>query len=188
MSKYLIVYGTKEGQTAKIADKIGQTIRDRGFQTDLYDARSVPKSIRVNEYKGALIGSSIHMLRWSKPTIKFVRRHKSDLEKIPSAFFSVSMTTASANAEERAKIHPFVDKFIQKSGWRPKTVVNFAGALSFTKYGWFIKRFMVKIAEIQEGSRPNTSKDIEYTDWEAVTKFANEFIDQVEGNPSAASK
>jgi menaquinone-dependent protoporphyrinogen oxidase len=74
MSKYLIVHGTKEGQTAKIANKIVDFVRQHGLQADIYDARKVPATFQFDEYTGALIGSSIHMFQWSSPTIRFVRR------------------------------------------------------------------------------------------------------------------
>src|SRR5437762_3287184 len=126
MSNYLIAYGTKEGQTAKIANKIGEIIRQRGFQTEIYDAAKLPSNFRFDGYNGALVGSSIHMLQWSSPALQFARRHKTQLDKVPSAFFSVSMTAASATQEERSKLDPYVQKFFNKSGWHPTTNVNFA--------------------------------------------------------------
>jgi len=46
--------------------------------------------------------------------------------------------------------------------------------------------FMAKIAEKEGGSRLDTSKDIEHTDWEEVTKFATDFINQIESDPACA--
>ena len=186
MAKYLVVYGTKEGQTAKIADKIGQVIREHGFEPDLYDASKVPSTLSINDYCGVIIGSSIHILHWSNPAIRFAKRYKTSLDKIPSAFFSVSMTMASKKEEERAKLDPYVEDFFKKSGWHPKMTANFAGAMAYTKYGWFTKWLMQKIAK-SKGEIDDvidTSKDCEYTDWNQVSKFANEFVDQVQNNPA----
>jgi menaquinone-dependent protoporphyrinogen oxidase len=188
MSKYLIVYGTKEGQTAKIADKIGEVIRQRGYQTDIYDARKIPTTFQFDGYTAALVGSSIHMMKWSAPVLQFVRRYKFQLEKVPSAFFSVSMTAASATQEERSKLEPYVQKFFDKSGWRPSTVGNFAGSLAYTKYGFFTRWVMQRIAQSKgESSNTDTSHDIEFTDWEQVSKFANDFVTQVEAKSTPAT-
>jgi len=188
MSRYLIVYGTKEGQTAKIADKIGEVIRERGFEADIYDARKLPPTFQFDGYKGALVGSSIHMLQWSSPALRFVRRYKNQLDKIPSAFFSVSMTAASATPEERSKLDPYVQKFFNKSGWHPKVVGNFAGSLAYTKYGFFTRWLMQRIARSKgESADTDTSHDVEFTDWEQVTKFADDFINQVENQPAPAA-
>ena len=186
MSKYLIVYGTKEGQTAKIANKIGDVVRERGFQVDIYDARKVPSTFQFDGYTGALVGSSIHMLQWSSPAIRFARRYKHQLDKIPSAFFSVSLTAAGATAEERAKLDPYVQKFIDKSGWHPQTVENFAGSLAYTKYGFFTRWLMQRIAQ-SKGESAETSHDVEYTDWDQVRKFAEGFMDQTKSQPVAAT-
>ena len=186
MSKYLILYGTKEGQTAKIADKIGEVVRHRGFQADIYDARKVPTTFQFDGYTGALVGSSIHMLQWSSPTIQFVRRYKTQLDKVPSAFFSVSMTAAGATPEERSKLDPYVQKFFDKSGWRPITVENFAGSLAYTKYGFFTRWLMQRIAR-SKGETTDTSHDVEFTDWEQVTKFADDFINKTENKATAGA-
>jgi menaquinone-dependent protoporphyrinogen IX oxidase len=50
---------------------------------------------------------------------QFVRRYKTLLDKIPSAFFSVSLTAASSTSDKRSKIEPCVQKFFTKSGWHP---------------------------------------------------------------------
>src|SRR5579862_5951610 len=167
MAKYLIVYGTKEGQTAKIANRMSQIIKERGYQVDLHDARQVPKTLKLEDYGGILIGSSMHMLQWSKDVTRFARWNSAVLNKNPSAFFSVSMTMASKTPEERAKLTPYVDKFFAKTGWHPKTVGNFAGSFAYSKYGYFTKWLMVRIARSKgETEKTDTSKDIEYTDWE----------------------
>lgn len=185
MSKYLIIYGTKEGQTAKIADKIGEVVRQRGFQADVYDARKVPTKFQIDGYTAALVGSSIHMLQWSSPALQFVRRYKTQLDKVPSAFFSVSMTAASTTPEERSKLDPYVQKFFNKTGWNPKMVGNFAGSLAYTKYGFFTRWLMLRIAR-SKGESSDTSHDVEFTDWEQVTKFAEDFISSVENKPAPA--
>jgi menaquinone-dependent protoporphyrinogen oxidase len=187
MSKYLIVYGTKEGQTAKIADKIGEVIRQHGLQADIYDARKVPTAFQFDGYTGALIGSSIHMSQWSSPALQFVRRYKIQLDKVPSAFFSVSMTAASPTPEERAKLNPYVQKFFDKSGWHPETVGNLAGSLTYTKYGFFTRWLMHRIARSKgEGADTDTSHDIEFTDWEHVTRFADDFVNEAENKLAPA--
>lgn len=185
MSKCLIVYGTKEGQTAKIANKIGDIIQQRGSQVDVYDARNVPNTFRLQDYSAVLIGSSIHMGQWSGPVLKFVQRYRESLSSTPSAFFSVSMASASATPEERAKLDPYVERFFNKGGWHPKTVENFAGALAYTKYGFFTKWIMQRISKAH-GESTDTSRDIEFTDWEQVSKFAQEFVEGAEAKSGTA--
>src|SRR5262249_4218420 len=53
----------------------------------------------------------------------------------------------------------------------PKVVGMFAGALMYTRYGW-IKRHIMRSIEAKEGRDVDTSRDYEYTDWDAVDEFA----------------
>jgi menaquinone-dependent protoporphyrinogen oxidase len=179
MSKYLIIYGTREGQTAKIAEAIGDVVRQHGKQIDIYDAKKVPTTFQFEGYNGTLIGSSIHAGQWSSPAIHFARRYKTQLDKIPSAFFSVSMTAGSPNPDERAKLEPYVQKVFIKSGWHPETVENFAGSLAYTKYGYFTRWLMQCIAR-SHGQSADTSHDVEFTNWDQVRNFAEDFVKLVE--------
>jgi menaquinone-dependent protoporphyrinogen oxidase len=185
MSKYLIVYGTKEGQTAKISDRIGEIVRQRGHKVDIHDARKIPSTFKFEGYSGAIIGSSIHMGQYSSPVIQFAKQYKSQLEGVPSTFFSVSMQAASATPEQRAQLDPWIQKFLNKCGWHPKTYESFAGRLAYTQYGWFTKWLIKTINRSKDPEHAgDTSHDIEYTNWDQVTKFANDFIDSTQNTPN----
>lgn len=58
-----------------------------------------------------------------------------------------------------------------------------AGTLRYTRYGFF-KRFLMKQINKREGGDTDTSRDYEYTDWDAVTAFANEFLGRLEAVPA----
>ena len=183
MSKYLIVYGTKEGQTARISDRIGGVFRQRGHSADIYDARKIPAGFKFEGYSGAVIGSSVHMGQYSSPVQQFVKRYKAQLDRVPSTFFSVSMQAASPTPEERTKLDPWIQKFLDKCDWHPKSQESFAGRLAYTQYGWFTKWIMKMINRSKDPEHAgDTSHDIEYTNWDQVTKFANDFVDRTQGN------
>ena len=177
MCKFLIVYGTKESQTAKIAERIGEVMRQNGCHADIRDANQIGADFPVEGYTGILVGASIHMGRWSSAACRFVRRYKSHLETVPSAFFSVSLSDASTTPKERSAFGRYIENFFNDSGWQPKVVGRFAGALAYTRYG-FCTRFLMKRIAQSNGKSTDTSRDHEYTDWDEVTKFAKDFIDR----------
>jgi len=186
MSKYLIVYGTQEGQAAKIANSIAETIRQRGSEVDVFDARKVPSGLRFKEYGGVIIGSSVHALHWSNHAIKFAKQYQDQMKGISSAFFSVSMTSASPTPEQRARLDPLVEKFFSKAGWHPDSVGNFAGALAYSKYG-FLTRWLMQTIARANGESTDTSHDIEYTNWEQVALFANKFVEKAKGKTAVVA-
>ena len=182
MAKYLIVYGTKEGQTAKVAQHIADVIKQEGRTTDMYDVRKAPASLTIDGYTGVLIGSSIHYGQWSSDVRTFVRNNKSHIEAVPSAFFTVSLTAAKKDPEGATLANEWAQKFLDSTGWHPRTTVNFAGCLAYTKYGFCTKILMRCIASSQH-QPTDTTKDHEFTNWNQVAEFAKTFVREAEESP-----
>ena len=179
-SRYLIIYGTKEGQTAKIAEKIGEIIRQKGYNADVYDARKAPQNLSIEPYIGVIVGSSIHYLRWSRAAAHFVIGQQPPIKTAQSAFFSVSMMASAPDdpkvAEELKKVSK---KFFDETNWHPTTVEHFAGGLAWSKYGLFT-RYLMKGISYAQHKRVDTSKDEEFTNWDQVTKFAENFVERTQ--------
>jgi menaquinone-dependent protoporphyrinogen IX oxidase len=50
---------------------------------------------------------------------------------------------------------------------------------SYTRYGWFTRWIMKRIAK-KEGGPVDTARDHELTDWDAVARFATRMADEIE--------
>lgn len=172
MTRILILYGTTEGQTAKIADYIGDVIHQHGYQADAVDIAKAPRDI-PDGYDGLIIGASIHMGKHDKHVTEFVRSHLEALGGVPSAFFSVSLAAYGDTEEAEG----YVEQFEEETGWRPEKVALFGGALLYTQYG-FIKRHMMKrIAKDKPGQLgTDISRDYVYTEWDGVKRFAEDYL------------
>ena len=90
MSKISIVYGTTEGQTAKIADVMADVIRAHGHDVATVDVKHASDGLAAG-YDGVILGASIHMGKHDKHAVEFVRHNREVLERVPSGFFSVSL-------------------------------------------------------------------------------------------------
>ena len=78
------------------------------------------------------------------------------LERLPSAFFSVSLAAHGDTAEAES----YVEEFEQDTGWRPTVVALFGGALLYTEYGFLNRHVMKKIARDKPGNLgTDTSRD-----------------------------
>jgi menaquinone-dependent protoporphyrinogen oxidase len=77
--------------------------------------------------------------------------------------------------ENRPDAQSEIKPFMQKTGWHPQNVASFAGALAYSKYG-FLKRFVMQRVARGVGEPTDPTRDYEYTDWEAVTRFAETFV------------
>ena len=174
MTKILIAYGTTEGQTAQIADHLAGAIRARGLEAEALDLKK-SKGASVDGYDGVIVGGSIHMGKHQEDVVDFVRNNRAALERLPSAFYSVSLAASGdlANAEA------YVEHFTQQTGWRPTKVGLFSGALLYRKYN-FLKRYMMKrIVRDKPGMPTDTSRDYVYTDWDQVKRFAEDFAERL---------
>ncbi len=172
MARMLIVYGTSEGQAAKIAEQIAATVRRAGHDVDVRHVRDV-RDAALDGYDAVVVGGSLHMGRYQPGVRDFIARHKALLESRPSAFFSVSLAAASRDPNERTAALRIAREFVAKAGWSPRLVASFAGALKYTQYGFFTRLMMKRIAR-KEGGSTDTSRDVEYTDWDEVGRFAEQ--------------
>jgi len=173
-----IAYATKEGQTAKIADYIAEVVRAHGHEADTVDIGHTRDGVPAG-CDGVIVGSSIHMGKHDKHAAAFVRRNREVLERVPSAFFSVSLAAHGDEAEAAG----YVEEFETETGWRPAQVALFGGALPYTQYGFLTRHLMKKIVGDKPGNLgTDTSRDYVYTEWDGVRRFAEDFLAQL---PSA---
>src|SRR5512134_1335959 len=137
MSKILIAYGTSEGQTAKIAEYLAEAIRAQGhdaFPADI--ARGAPAPAG---YHAVIVGASVHKGKHQPWVIDYVRRNRPALQRLPSAFFSVSLAIQDGTDKGRLEAEGYVETFARDTGWYPEKVGLFAGALLYTKYSLLLR-------------------------------------------------
>jgi menaquinone-dependent protoporphyrinogen oxidase len=177
MSRTLILYATTEGQTARIAERIARTLRNRGHAAQTCPAKDAPAGLEAAKYDGVIVGGSIHYGRHPAYLRSLVREHRATLEARPSAFFSVSLSGGGPRAKPRAA-RRYLEVFLRQTGWQPRQTATFAGALPFSKYGAFKRLLMIVFVGLGGGDT-DASRDYEYTDWDAVERFAETFAQRL---------
>lgn len=178
MPTFTIVYGTGEGQTAKVARRIGETLRERGHEVALFDVTADDPAVVDSD--AVLVGASIHVGSHQHEVVSFAREHREALSARPTGFFQVSLSSGTDDDRHRADAAGYVDDFIEETGWHPDRIGLFGGALRYSEYG-FLKRLVMKRIVKDATGDTDTSRDYEYTDWEEVAQFANDFAAFVEG-------
>jgi menaquinone-dependent protoporphyrinogen oxidase len=172
-----VFYATTEGQTGRIAERIAETLGARGISSEAVEVLSdKAKRTNWNGVEGAILGASIHIGKYQKSALQFARRHREELNRVPSAFFGVSLSAASANPREVYAARRLAEQFPRMAGWNPIRIASIAGALAYTRYG-FVKRFFMRLIAKEEGGPTDTSRDHELTDWGMVARFANGMAD-----------
>ncbi len=174
--KILVVYGTTEGHTRKIARFMQNVLSNADHHVTIADASD--NAPGPEGYDAILIGSSIHGHKYHVAVRHYIHSHAAALNKIPGAFFSVCLAVASGLAEEHAEAQNIANNFLEQTGWQPLATTQIAGALKYTEYD-FLKRLIMKMIAKKEGQSTDTAHDYEYTDWSAVKKFTLGFADKV---------
>lgn len=177
MFRSLILYASTEGQTARIAERMAHTLRGNGHTVDAFPADATPPSLDPAAYDGVIIGASIHYGRHPGYLRTLVRSHRGMLAARPSAFFSVSLSAGGPGARPESA-RRYLDKFLRQTGWRPRLTATIAGALQYSKYGKF-KTLLMRMIVGFAGGNTDPSQDYEYTDWDAVERFAESFVQQL---------
>jgi menaquinone-dependent protoporphyrinogen oxidase len=180
MHDVLVFYATTEGQTRRIAERIASDMRARGFNCRTIDVMN-PDGARVvwDNVRGVILGASLHAGRHQRTAVAFAKAFRHRLNMYPSAFFSVSLSAASANAEEVEAAARLAHEFPAAAGWKPSEVVCFAGRLAYTHYGWLTQQIMKRIAK-KEGGPVDTARDHELTNWDAVARFTTRMAQEIE--------
>ncbi|MBZ5661937.1 MAG: protoporphyrinogen oxidase [Acidobacteriia bacterium] len=189
-----VFFASKEDHTREIAERIMLDLRKGGFDVDLHDVR-IPLAFDLSHYCAAVLAASVHQGNHEKEMIRFVRDHRSELERMPTAFISVTLSEAGAERREAtpaehiqfvADVNKMLDTFFKQTEWYPTYVKPVAGALTYSKYNFFIRFIMKRIARKQRADT-DTSRDYDYTNWIELDKFVENLAAEIRIASVAAS-
>ena len=133
MSRVLVLYGTTEGHTAKIASTIAATLRAKGIEVDVVEAGM--DDPRADDYAGVVVAASVHASRYQRSVQQWVQNNGEALAGKPSAFIAVCLGVLQWQPEVQREVNAIVDRFLMTTGWRPMWTKSVAGALAYTNKG-----------------------------------------------------
>jgi menaquinone-dependent protoporphyrinogen oxidase len=169
MSRLLVVYASHYGQTRTIAEHIVERLQRQGHDVTLANAEGSIKAPPPHAFDAVILGSRIEFGQHSPAILAYVREHRRALCAVPTGFFSVSMAAATST---RRDPNGYLVKTFGQLRWAPNESVAFGGALPYTRYG-LILRFVMKQLSKRGGHTTDTSRDHVFTDFAAVSTFAD---------------
>ncbi|MDO6527063.1 menaquinone-dependent protoporphyrinogen IX dehydrogenase [Motilimonas sp. 1_MG-2023] len=169
MSKVLILFSSRDGQTLKIINKIQSELDQDSDLVNINEAATID----FTQYTKVLVGASIRYGNFESSVIPFLNKHKDELHKKPNAFFVVCLTARKPEKASPAT-SAYMMKFDRLCEWQPKMKGVFAGALTYSKYNWWQTLIIQLIMKMTGGSTDKT-KDLEFTDWQRVETFGKDF-------------
>jgi menaquinone-dependent protoporphyrinogen oxidase len=183
--RILLVYGTTEGQTQKVARFVADLLAQRGQEARVVNAiDEEAAAVDPREFDAVIIAASVHAGRYQSAVVHFVTRHLAGIDARPNALLSVSLAAASEDADDVSGLAQCIAAFTHQTGWTPRRIHHVAGAFRYTSYD-FLKRWAMKYIAHRKGGPTDTSRDHELTDWARLTRFAADFLEDLKSGPSA---
>lgn len=177
MTRFLVAFASAEGQTEKIAHHVARRLENLGHLTRLIDLRAGDSGVGADEWDAAILAGSLHRSQHAAELTDFIARHIAALQRMPSAFMSVSLTAASHDPEELRVLGEVVRTYLDDAGWKPTRVVLVAGAVHDRELGPIERLVLHRIVDAH-GVERHPSGNTELTDWgrldEAIAQFAAE--------------
>lgn len=180
MSRILIVYASHFGQTATIATQLRNRFVGRGHDVELFNVDVGPPP--PDRYDAVILGSRVEIGRHAKPVLRYIRAHRQTLSRMPTAFFSVSMS--AAGKPPASDPNNYLKTTFAELGWAPTVATAFGGALQYRRYNW-ITRIIMKAISKRGGHSTDTAKNHFYTDFSEVSDFADRFAWHLDERESA---
>jgi menaquinone-dependent protoporphyrinogen oxidase len=104
--RILLLYGTEQGQTQKIAGFVAERLTQQGHEVMTADASAEGSLPDPRQFDAMLIAASVHLGRYQHAVIDFVREHRATISARANAFLPAGPPNSSITSPERSGTAP----------------------------------------------------------------------------------
>ena len=184
--RILLVCATRHGSTCEVADAIAEELRAAGHQVD---QRPVAEAPGPAGYDAVLVGGPM-IMGWHRQAVKYVKKHRGDLERLPTALFITAASLTDTGETDVQGVPVFKDPWLAKAPRdaaklsrkeryalpehylgkvlkkgapvRPRSAAFFAGSLDLTTMNIMEKAFVLLVV----GATPGDGRN-----WKAIREW-----------------
>lgn len=171
----LVLYMSRGGHTARIARRVCESIVTAGGRADMMSLLEADKEgVDWSRYDIVALGAPVLYGTYDRSVFDFVTRYRSPLETKPNSFFNVSVV---ARTPQKATVegNRYMQKFLQRSPWKPKDLKVIAGKVNYTAWRWYDVIMIQLIMKMTHGPT-DRSTVIDYTDWQDVEAYGRHVL------------
>lgn len=165
MSTVLVVYATKSGCTAGIAERVGAGLGGLGITADVKPAQDRPDP---SGYDAVIVGSGIRAGMWHAPVKQWLLTNAPALRDRPVALFTACLTMAT-DPGKSDEVRAYTDPLVTETGIEPVDVGLFAG-MNDPKAFSLPERLIMKAMKAPEG---------DFRDYESVDAWARSVAERM---------
>ncbi len=171
--KILIIFGTVEGQTAKIARFLADEARATGHEVDVVDTADKAASISFSGVDKVILAASVHERKHPKWFEMCLAAQRDKLAEQDTLLLSVSLMAAFPDT--RSEAQEFVEEMKMRTGFTPTADVLVAGAVRMSSYDYFSTQVLRHVV-LRGGKYDLAEGDHEFTDWDALKTTLSGFL------------
>lgn len=171
--KVLIVYGTIEGHTAKIAQFVEQKAQEMGHDVSLFDTTKRRAPVALEDVDRVVLAASVHERRHPQEFEVFVTAHRELLMERPTLMLSVSLSAAFEDGMAEAR--EYLIEMKMRTDFTPGEEVLVAGAVKTSSYDYFASQILRHVVLRDRDYDPGQG-DHDFTDWDALETTLDRFL------------
>jgi menaquinone-dependent protoporphyrinogen IX oxidase len=177
--RILVAYATNAGSTAEVARVIGEELGKDGIPVEVQRVEEVKS---LEPFSAVVVGAPM-IMGWHRAALKFIRKHKSELSRVPVAYFFTARSLTKLDETEINGIPVSVDPQLPKPPAdpnhlsfrenystvknylqpalraarvvKPVSVAFFGGILSMVNLKWFQTIFVLLVVQARPGGSYN---------------------------------
>lgn len=174
MSPILVVFESRFGHCADVADHVAERIRERGLLATVLHA-GVAHGADLMDYSGVVIVAPVYFGGYPQTVTKLLRERRVVLAGRPFAFVSVGNAAATGDRAARAIAERGLRRLGAETGAKPNMSILIGGAISYPHCGSLL-RMAMKLHSFATGAPTDTSKAHDLTDWAALDRALLPFL------------
>lgn len=168
--KVVVVYVSRHGATAGIANVIGEVLNQRGLVAIVRPASEVEA---LADFDAAVLGSALYMGQWLKVARIFAKQHEQELSTMPLWLYSSGPIGDPPFPREGS---PAVASLASQLGARGHQ--TFAGKLDRAQLS-LVEELMTTALRAPEG---------DFRDWQAIREWAGSIAEELLANARPAKE
>lgn len=170
--KALVIYGTRSGATKAIADEIGKTLTEQGYESTVKNATET-KEVNARDFDLFVVGSSVYAGMWSGKAKGFLKNNQKILASKKVALFSSGLAGSDPAQADAAKqsIEKTASQFPEI---KPVALAYFGGVVDFDSPNFFVRMMANAMKADFQKKGVDTSQPVDGRNWEAIRQWAKD--------------
>lgn len=169
----LIVFGTVEGQTGKIARHAAHKAKAADHDVTLIDTEAKRTPVSFKNVDRVVLAASVHERRHPQHFEAFVSANRERLAERKTLMLSVSLSAAFEAGMEEAQ--DYLTEMEMRAGFKPDHEMLVAGAVKTGSYGYF-ENLVVRHVVLKNRDYDPRLGEHEFTDWDTLDAELDSFF------------